>query len=428
MTPSSGTPPAAGVAARAAVLWGADAARPARAEDAVDTQAPEVVLQPDSTAMLTAMLRWADEDGVRLVIRGAGTRRAWGNAGAPCDGVLSLARMDATIDHYAGDLTATVPAGMSLGAANAILRRNRQWIPLDPPFEHATIGGLVATNESGPRRHGYGTLRDVIIGAEIALADGRLAKGGGRVVKNVAGYDLPRLMCGSFGALGVIVHATFKLAPVAESSVTVIAAVADPARLGILAGALAASPLTPSAIELQVPGPRLLIRFETVSAAVDQQAAQAMDLCRQHADVVSSVRGAEEDAVWDEHRAAAADGGGTVVRIGVLPTDCGRALTVIDALVRGGGITAAVQGRAALGALQARLSGSFDARVTAVSTLRRELGVRRGHVVVVDAEPEFRAAVDPWGPRPDGVQVMQALKQRFDPRGTLNAGRGPAGL
>src|SRR6185295_11544977 len=155
---------------------------------------------------------------------------------------------------------AILPAGASLAHVNEVLGREGQWLPLDPPLsDRATIGGIVATNDSGPRRHRYGTARDLIIGIEMALVDGRTAKAGGRVVKNVAGYDLSRLLCGSFGTLALIVSATFKLAPL-----------------------LAAAPLTPSAVELDSPPARMLIRFETTPGAAEQQAAAACDLCTRH--------------------------------------------------------------------------------------------------------------------------------------------------
>ena len=147
----------------------------------------------------------------------------WGAAPRQIDILISTARLNAVVAHRHGDLTATIQAGARLGDVNRALAQHRQWIPLDPPSaDSATIGGIVATNDSGPRRHRYGAPRDLIIGVEFARADGRLAKGGGIVVKNVAGYDLPRLLTGSFGSLGVIVTATFKLYPLTAASRTLI--------------------------------------------------------------------------------------------------------------------------------------------------------------------------------------------------------------
>src|SRR5215467_1600973 len=197
------------------------------------------VIEPIDAAGVAAALSQASASGRSVVVRGAGTKLA----SRPSDVILSTARMTQGVDHVAGDLVATLPAGISLEAANEILRREGQWLPLDPPrSERATIGGIVATNDSGPRRHRFGAPRDLIIGIEIALVDGRVAKAGGRVVKNVAGYDLSKLMCGSLGTLAVVTSATFKLSPVAPSSRTLVASLADLRRLSTLALTLANTP------------------------------------------------------------------------------------------------------------------------------------------------------------------------------------------
>src|SRR4029077_11898303 len=162
------------------------------------------------------------------------------------------------------------PGGATLESANAILASAGQWLPLDPSHVNcATIGGIVATNDSGPRRHKHGSPRDLIIGVEMALSDGRVAKAGGRVVKNVAGYDLSRLVCGSFGTLAVITSATFKLTPLPASSRTVVANCSGVAEAARLALTIASQPVTPSALEIEAPAARLLIRFETTERAAD---------------------------------------------------------------------------------------------------------------------------------------------------------------
>ena len=208
--------------ARAAHVWG-PAVRLAAATDGVAGRMPHVVLEPADATELAAMLQWSDAEGLAVVPRGAGTKLDWTPPPPRVDAVLSTARLNTPIEHCAGDLTATIPAGASIAAVNQLLRRERQWLPLDPAHAgRASIGGIVAANDSGPRRQRYGTPRDLIIGVEMALASGRVAKAGGRVVKNVAGYDLSRLLCGSFGTLAVITRATFKLAPVPSISRTVV--------------------------------------------------------------------------------------------------------------------------------------------------------------------------------------------------------------
>jgi len=180
-------------------------------------------VEPATVEEVAELLAAATRSNQRIVIRGGGTT---GDRSSAPDGdiLLTTTRLNRVLAHRHGDLTATVEAGAVLDDVNRVLARQGQWIPLDPPrSDRATIGGIVATNDSGPRRHRYGAPRDLIIGVEIARADGVRAKAGGIVVKNVAGYDVARLMAGSYGCLGVIVNATFKLYPRPTTSATVVA-------------------------------------------------------------------------------------------------------------------------------------------------------------------------------------------------------------
>ena len=212
-------------------LLGADAVRLGTPADAVEGVVPRIVVEPASGEAVGAVLEWASREKLCVLVRGSGTKIGWGPAPRQIDVLMSTARLNAVVAHRHGDLTATIQAGATLGDVNRALAQHRQWIPLDPlSADRATIGGLVATNDSGPRRHRYGAPRDLIIGVEFARADGRLAKGGGIVVKNVAGYDLPRLLTGSFGSLGVIVTATFKLYPLTAASRTLVVEPCEPVR------------------------------------------------------------------------------------------------------------------------------------------------------------------------------------------------------
>jgi glycolate oxidase FAD binding subunit len=353
-------------------------------------------------------------------------------ASRDADVVLSLARLTLPIDHYAGDLVATVAAGAPLGDVNALLRRGGQWLPLDPPAsERATIGGIVATNDSGPRRHRYGTPRDLIIGIEMVLADGRIAKAGGRVVKNVAGYDLARLMCGSFGSLAVITSATFKLSPVPPASRTVITIVSDVRSLGELARAIAAAPVTPSAIELSSPPHRLMVRFETTPSAADLQAALVCDLCAGRHATSTIVSDQREADAWRTYEEGIWQAPGTLLKVAVLPTDVSTLLECLDRSATAHGVAHRAGGRAALGVLYVQLTTNSDRHATVIAELRREAGSRGGSVVVVHADsgadPDRSSDVR-WGEMGDALPLMRAVKARFDPKGTLNPGGGPGGL
>ena len=212
-------------------LLGVDAVRLGTPADAMEGVVPRVIVEPASGEAVGGVLEWASREKLCVLVRGSGTKLGWGAAPRQIDILMSTARLNAVVAHRHGDLTATIQAGAKLGDVNRALAQHGQWIPLDPPSaDRATIGGLVATNDSGPRRHRYGAPRDLIIGVEFARADGRLAKGGGIVVKNVAGYDLPRLLTGSFGSLGVIVTATFKLYPLTAASTDAHRRAVEPVR------------------------------------------------------------------------------------------------------------------------------------------------------------------------------------------------------
>jgi glycolate oxidase FAD binding subunit len=409
-------------------LWGP--ACQAIAEASLD--APSIVLEPPDVPTLAAMLQWADRDRITLAPRGGGTK--WGRISQTprIDAVLSTRRLNEPVVHCPGDLTATLPAGATLAAVNDILGRQGQRLPLDPiAGDRATVGGIVATNDSGPGRLKHGSPRDLIIGIEMVLADGRMAKAGGRVVKNVAGYDLARLLCGSLGSLAVITRATFRLAPVAPASRTLVAQLADSRALGDVVLALIASPLVPAAIELESPPSRILVRFETTEQASDQQAAVAGDLCSRHGAIVSIARGKEEEALWREYETglSGVDAASGVVKVAVLPTDLGATVDHAHRAAGERGIGCGVTGRAALSVLFMRFQSPDEERLAdLIADVRRDAVARRGSAVLLAAPPRIMSRIDRWGDIGSGHATMRALKARFDPHGILNPGRGPGNL
>jgi glycolate oxidase FAD binding subunit len=386
------------------------------------------VLEPRDAEVAATMLSECTAEGLAVVPRGGGSKLSWGR-NPRTDTFLSTRLLNTPIEHYAGDLVATVPAGATLAEVNRVLALERQWLPLDPTAAaQATIGGIVAVNDSGPRRQKHGTTRDLIIGIEIVLADGRLAKAGGRVVKNVAGYDLARLMCGSFGTLALITSATFKLAPLASASRTVVVEVRDPAEASRLALAIQAAPLSPSAIELQAPRYRLLIRFETTEAAADRQAKRAVAIV-EAAGLTAAIAGdQDENVLWRSHEADAWRPDGIILKVTILPTEVPTVLSELQQFAAATGVSYAAIGRAALGVLTLRIEGSDEAAALVIDSVRRVAAHRGGHAVVLRAPAGFASRVDPWGDVGDASAMMQAVKSRFDPRNTLSPGRGPAGL
>lgn len=407
----------------AQAIAGQGSARAPWPSDHVEGVAPQVIVEPSDAQAVAETLRWASREKLSVLTRGSGTKLGWGPTPRRIDVLLSTLQLSSVIAHRHGDLTATVQAGATLAHTNEQLARHRQWIPLDPPAaDRATIGGLVATNDSGPRRHRYGAPRDLIIGVELARSDGRIAKGGGIVVKNVAGYDLPRVMTGSFGSLGVILSATFKLYPLPTTSRTVVVDLRDPAELGALAAKVLASPLAPTALEFELPPLRAIIRFEAIEAAVEQQALEAFRLARNNSSQI--VGGEEEAALWKQHSRRPWDGHGAVVKVSVLPTELAGMLRWLS---QSSGSTEA-SGRAGLSVFLARVGGSVEAQAKVISGLRDMLPTGRGSASIVRGSPALKSLVDVWGPIGDGLPLMRAVKQQFDPAGILNPGRGPGGI
>ena len=383
-------------------------------------------IEPASAAEVSAVLARTCRERQRVWIQGGRTKAAWGLPPRVSDDdvVLSMTKLSEIVAHRHGDLTATVQAGATLDGLNRTLARHGQWLPLDPPWsDRATVGGVVATNDSGPRRHRYGAPRDLIIGVDIVRADGARAKAGGIVVKNVAGYDLSRLMTGSFGSLAVIVSATFKLYPLPPASRTVIVD-CSLAQMRALLATLLGSQLTPSAMEVRLPPGRLLVRFETIDVAADRQSASVVALAeREHAQA-SVLRGEEEQHLWTGHGRMPWQGEGAIVKIAVLPT----AVVPTVAWLTENGAGCEIVGRAGVGVLLARIAGDVDAQARVIAELRKRIPAGQGSAVVVRGSGDLKSRVDVWGPIGDGLTAMRAIKQRFDPLGLLNPGVGPGGL
>jgi glycolate oxidase FAD binding subunit len=384
-------------------------------------------LEPPTVDDVAAALAEASRDGRQVAIRGGGTKLDWGALSPPADALLSTSRLDAVVAHRHGDLTATFEAGAVLDDVNRELARHGQWLPLDPPWsDRATIGGIVSTNVSGPRRHRFGAPRDLIIGVDIVRADGILAKAGGIVVKNVAGYDLARLVTGAFGCLGVVVRATFKLYPLSPASRTVLVDMPDHASAGACVSAVLGSQLTPTSVELQTPPLRLLVRFESIEASVEHQAVEAARLAASSGGRATIVRDDDETREWAAHGTGVWQSPGAVVKIALLPADLAATLDAVDDACRA--LRFEIAGRAGLGVLLVRLDGEPSAQARAITALRERVPSGRGSVVLLRGSDELKRSIDVWGPMGDAFALMRAVKRSFDPEGILNPGRGPGGL
>ena len=397
--------------------------------DAIDGIVPGTIVEPQTTEGVAATLAWASRQRLSVVIRGGGTKTRWGWIPARIDVLLSVRALNRIVSHRHGDLTVTVEAGASLHDLNQALSVHGQWLPLDPPFaDRATIGGLLATNDSGPRRHRFGTPRDLVIGVQLATTDGRLCKSGGQVVKNVAGYDLSKLISGSFGQLAAIVSATFKLSPLPAASGTLVIERLDPGSLSLVVNAVLASQLEPSAFEIHAwhapsggeKKTTSLIRFESLRDVVDAEIAAARARIGAVHSAIDVVTGEAEQGVWRQHTSSVWQGPGAVVRASWLPADLPEIIALMPQI--SGGCTVEMIGRVGIGAGLIRVDGPPAHQAEMIVRLRAE--PRLDNVVVVRAGTELKTKVDVWGTVPNRV-LTESIRSALDPHGTLGAGRGP---
>lgn len=416
-----------------ASVAGWNAVRAGEAADAIDGVQPAAVVEPDSGETAARVLAAAAAARISVVVRGGGTKLGWGRTPAAIDMVLGTRRLSRVLSHAHGDLTAEVEAGTTLEALNSQLAQRGQWLPLESAFRGATIGGMLGANDAGPVQHRFGTPRDLLIGVHLATTDGRLVKAGGNVVKNVAGYDLGKLVTGSFGSLAVVVSATFKLLPMAPALATARAVFADPVSAAAAAHAVAASQLDPIALEVHAragasvygqPPIEVAVRFASTSTVVDAEVGKAARLIKRfECELHNPVRDGEDEAWWRAYRALPWEGTGTVVRISWLPASLEAVLRLVGDIGRSAP-RAELTGRAGIGAGLLRVDGDAGTQLEAVRRLRERVDLLR-QVTVLRAAPLVKGAVDVWG-GPGETDVMhQAIKRAFDPAGILNAGRGP---
>jgi glycolate oxidase FAD binding subunit len=420
------------------------------ASDAVAGVVPSFVASPSSTAEASALMRAAASAGLAVVPRGAGTGLSWGAPPARCDLVVDLRSMDQVTEHAAGDLVARVQAGATIGQVAAVLASAGQQLALDAPAD-ATVGGVVATGTAGPRRFRYGAPRDLLIGLTVVRADGVIAHSGGKVVKNVAGYDLGKLFSGSQGTLGLITEATFRLHP-RPAAVAWVTGEFEPAdRAGAVAAVASAarSALVPSAVELDWPGGsqrplRVGVLLEGTSSGVAERAKQLSELL---ASAGGSAAVADvPPARWGQLPSAMSSRGGlgapgsgvspgsrvsprasTVVRVSFWVSSLGAVLEALAAAGADAGVRPAVSGPAGAGALYACLdrSASDDEAARFVTVLRERVGAAlgpRGGVLVLAAPPPVLEAVSATGTIP-GAALMRAVKDQFDPGHRMFPGR-----
>jgi glycolate oxidase FAD binding subunit len=408
-------------------IVGDEHAREGGPADATGGAEPAAVASPASAEETSAVLRLAHRSGWKVAVVGGSTRAHWGNPPRHLDLVVSTRRLDALIEHGAGDLVVSAQAGMRLDELQRAVAGAGQMLALDPPGATSTLGGVIAANASGPRRLRYGTVRDLLIGINVVLADGTIAKAGGKVVKNVAGYDLAKLFTGSFGTLGAIASATFRLHPVPAATRLLVLAAGAPDGAGTAVQRLLASTLVPSAIELSEDAGRRLevvVLFEGIEAGVEEQSRQAAQLLGDLG-AVETFAAEEAGRRWADLQAPPS-GTTAVLKVAHLPSALAGVLDLVRETAARHGLEAGIRGHAGTGILHVSLSGEADALQPLVGDLRAAL--RPGSVTMLQAPLEVRRRVDAWGPVGDSLPLMRRVKEQFDPAGMLNPGRFVGGI
>jgi FAD/FMN-containing dehydrogenase len=387
--------------------------RPGDAGDAVGGVVPREVVRPGTVEEVAEVLRAAAADGRTVVPVGGRSKLTWAAPPESCDLLVDLTGLDRVVEHVAGDLTVVAEAGVRLADLQAQVGEAGQLLGLDPPEDGATLGGIVSANASGPRRLRYGTTRDLLIGITVVLADGTVAHAGGKVVKNVAGYDLGKLFTGAHGTLGVVASTTWRLHPVPPGRRVVTLELPDAAAAGPLSIALARSTLTPSAVELVGSAggaARLIVLFESIAESVADQARAAVAL----------LGGGEEseDLPGDlGRRPGGADD--VLLRLAYAPASLS---AVLAALPAGTAVTA----HAATGVSYAAVPAAEAAEV--LPRLRAAIAPHDGTAVVLRAPDAVRDRLDHWGPVGDSLDLMRRVKERFDPERRMSPGRFVGGV
>ncbi|MFL5823279.1 MAG: FAD-binding oxidoreductase [Solirubrobacteraceae bacterium] len=370
-------------------------------------------LRPADVHEAARALADASAAGQAVSIVGAGTKAGWGGPAGPCDVELSTAGLDRVREHNAGDLTAVLDAGVPLSRAQEVFAAEGQRLALDPwlgAAGQATIGGILATADAGPLRHRYGGPRDLVLGMTVVLSDGAVASSGGKVIKNVAGYDLAKLFCGSFGTLGLIASVNVRLHPRPAETATALGGTGDPSVLAHGARGLAGAPLELEALDVRWESGQGTLLAQCGGAQARSRAERALGLMRSlgltEVEVVDA-----DDELWAGQRSGQRAPGSNLIRLSVRPGLLGG---VLDAVHSSG---ARLVGRAALGL------SFIEAADESVERLLTQLpaGARWA---ALDVSPGARERVEPWGPEPSAaaLELMRRVKARFDPARTCNPG------
>lgn len=385
----------------------------------------EGIVYPNTQAELAAVTAWAAEQDYGILPCGSGSKLDWGGLVKSVKLVVSTQRLNQLIEHAVGDLTVTVEAGMKFATLQQILAKENQFLPLDPAYpDSATIGGIVATADTGSLRQRYRGVRDLLLGISLIRSDGQLAKAGGRVVKNVAGYDLMKLLAGSYGTLGIISQVTLRVYPLASASETVFLT-GEPESLQKATQVLLTSSLTPVAIDvLSKPlattldigkAVSLAVRFQSIPESVKEQSGRLLEIGATFGLQGQIYPANDESNFWQQLKQlmwTPATESSVICKLGMRP---GNALQTLSQWQQ---VKSLIHVGSGLGVLQ------FDA-VSAETLLqiRQQCETHGGFLTVLKGPGNLKQQLEVWGYNGTALPLMQRIKQQFDPDNLLSPDR-----
>ncbi|MBE9062594.1 FAD-binding oxidoreductase [cf. Phormidesmis sp. LEGE 11477] len=393
------------------------------------TVPPECLALPRTTQELAQVMTLAAEQNWRVLPVGQASKLGWGGFAKDIDIVLSTARLNRIVEHAVGDFTVTVEAGLQLSDLAEVLAKEGQFLAVDPAFpDQATVGGIVATADTGSLRQRYGGLRDMLIGVQFVRYDGKLARAGGRVVKNVAGYDLMKLMTGGYGTLGVLSELTFRLYPVQAVSRSLVL-IGTVEAIAQTAAEIRLSGLTPVAFDITLENPptsesipenpvALVARFQGIAAGVSEQSERLMEIANKYQLAVQQLDQVADTEYWQ--KAATWVRADTVLcKVGMKPSAIA---PLVEKLKVSSDAHARLHGGSGLGWVQWPMTTETDI-VQEIEWTRSHCQQNGGFLSLLQAPTALKQSIDIWGYAGNALQVMIDIKQKFDPQRLLSPGR-----
>ncbi len=398
-------------------------------EAACGGKVPLYLVSPNTAQELAAVMSLAHQHRWRVLVAGQGTKLGWGALGRDVELVISIQKLNRLIDHAIEDMTVTVEAGMRFADLQLLLAKHRQWLPLDPIYPtQATLGGILATRDAGALRHRYGSLRDLCLGLHFVRSDGQTAKAGGRVVKNVAGYDLMKLFAGAYGTLGIVTEITLRVYPLQSASQTILVTGTATA-IDEITHELLQSTLTPVRMDIEVKSHpealTLLVQFQSLPESVSAQIERVQAMAQARS-LTALILTDEADSTGE----AASDPGNDSIlcQVGVLSAQSVSSLVALRQIAADHSLTIYGRIHAGSGLGQLHLVDSEAVAEAVLMKWRSHCEQWGGFLSVLEAPRSIKQCIDVWGYSGSALDAMRKLKEHFDPQGLLNPGRFVSGI